>query len=170
MGLVVRWKKRERRFNMAPNPRSSFPVNVVHLLELFLDASDASFLTAEINFTLPLSSIITSSKLTPQNQRRYEYSLTFSCNDCRWTACITSERLYFHSADILAFWGRSGIFESLLSKNEVGDEEQIPHHPHRDMSGSDLQLPLCGFATYNPANIQAFLRRDYSKCLRSGVH
>lgn len=128
-GLPVRWKKREKRFNMTvqtSNPRSNFPVNMVHLPELFLDASDASFPTAEINFTLPLSSVITSSKLTPQNQRRYEYSLTFSCNNCRWTACNTSESLCFHSAEILAFWGGSGIFESLCSvKNEVADEEQI---------------------------------------------
>lgn len=61
----------------APNPRSSFPINMVHLLELFLDASDARSPTAEINFTLFLSSFTTSSKLTPQNQGTYEYSLTF---------------------------------------------------------------------------------------------
>lgn len=117
-GLLVRWRKKEKRFNMTvqtSNPRSNFPVNMVHLPELFLDTSDASFPTADINFTLPLSSVITSSKLTPQNQRRYEYSLTFSCNDCRWTACNTSESLYFHSAEIPPFWGGSGIFESLHS-------------------------------------------------------
>lgn len=173
-GLLVRWRKREKRFNMTVqtwNPRLNFPVNMVHLPELFLDASDASFPTAEINFTLPLSSVITSSKLTPQNQRRYEYSLTFSCDDCRWTPCNTSESLYFHSAEILAFWGGSGIFESLRSiKNEVGDEEQIPYNSHRGMSGSDLQLSLCGFTIDTLANAQAFLHRDYFKCLRSGVH
>lgn len=80
-------------------------------------------------------------KLTPQNKRRYEYSLIFSCNYCRWTACNTSESVYFHSAEILAFWGGSGIFESLLSvRNEVRAEEQIPYHSHRNMSGNDLQL------------------------------
>lgn len=151
-GLLVRWRKREKRFNMTvqtSNPRSNFPVNIVHLPELFLDASDASFPTAEINFTLPLSSVITSSKLTPQNQRRYEYSPVFSCNDCRWTACNTSLSLYFHSAEILAFWGGSGIFESLCSvKNEVRAEKQILYHSHRNMTGGDLQLSLCGFTIY----------------------
>lgn len=70
-GLLVRWKKREKKFNMTVqtlNPRSNFPVNMVHFPELFLDASDASFPTAEITF--PLSSVITSSKTDSPKQEK----------------------------------------------------------------------------------------------------
>lgn len=45
MELPVKWRKSERWLNVvvqAPNPKLSFPVNTVHLSELFLDALDAS--------------------------------------------------------------------------------------------------------------------------------
>lgn len=139
-------ERRERRLNMvvqAPNPRSSFPINMVHLLELFLDASDASSPTAEINFTLFLSSFTTSSKLTPQNQGTYEYSLTFSCNDCRWTACITSESTFLVQTFLLSVKDLAFLSHCCLLQKEIKIKNRY-HTTHRDMPGSELQLPQCG--------------------------
>lgn len=121
----------------APNPKLSLPVNTVHLSELFLDASDAS--ASQQKLTSPSQQHHHLLHTHSPKQGTYEYSLTFSCNNCRWTACMTSERLYFHSADIFAFCERS--FESLLLQ-KWNRRWRTDTTPPTGTCQVDLQLPL----------------------------